>query len=66
MPGALAIRAAATIESEQTAAWLEGKPPLASTSEEDVAAAVAYLASRSPRAWTHELQITPAGDLWAP
>jgi NAD(P)-dependent dehydrogenase (short-subunit alcohol dehydrogenase family) len=56
----------ATIESEKTAAWLEGKPPEASTSEEDVAAADAYLAAQSPRAWTHELQITPAGDRWVP
>jgi NADP-dependent 3-hydroxy acid dehydrogenase YdfG len=56
----------ATIESEKTASWLEGKPAEASTSEEDVAAAVAYLAGQSPRAWTHELQITPAGDRWVP
>lgn len=56
----------ATIESEKTAGWLEGKPAEASTSEEDVAAAVAYLADQSPRAWTHELQITPAGDRWVP
>jgi NAD(P)-dependent dehydrogenase (short-subunit alcohol dehydrogenase family) len=56
----------ATIESEKTAAWLEGKPAEASTTEEDVAAAVAYLAGQSPRAWTHELQITPAGDRWVP
>jgi 3-oxoacyl-[acyl-carrier protein] reductase len=33
---------------------------------EDVAAAVAYLASQTPRAWTHELVITPAGDTWVP
>jgi NADP-dependent 3-hydroxy acid dehydrogenase YdfG len=56
----------ATIESEKTASWLEGKPPEASTSQADVAAAVAYLAGQSPRAWTHELQITPAGDQWVP
>ncbi len=34
--------------------------------EEDVARAVAYLAAQSPRGWTHELQITPAGDRWVP
>jgi NAD(P)-dependent dehydrogenase (short-subunit alcohol dehydrogenase family) len=56
----------ATIESGKTAGRLEGHPPEASTSEEDVAAAVAYLAGQSNRAWTHELQITPAGDRWVP
>jgi NAD(P)-dependent dehydrogenase (short-subunit alcohol dehydrogenase family) len=56
----------ATIESEKTAEWLQRKPPEASTSEEDVVAAVAYLAGQSPRAWTHELQVTPAGDRWVP
>ena len=33
---------------------------------EDVAAAVAYLAGQSPRGWTHELVVTPAGDTWVP
>ncbi len=56
----------ATIESEKTRARLEGKPSEASTSEEDVAAAIAYLADQSSRGWTHELQITPAGDRWLP
>jgi NAD(P)-dependent dehydrogenase (short-subunit alcohol dehydrogenase family) len=55
-----------SIESEKTAAWLEGKPPEASVSAEDVAAAIAYLASQSRRGWTHELQLTPAGDRWVP
>jgi NAD(P)-dependent dehydrogenase (short-subunit alcohol dehydrogenase family) len=31
-----------------------------------LAAAVAYLASQSPRAMTHELQVTPALDGWTP
>jgi 3-oxoacyl-[acyl-carrier protein] reductase len=31
-----------------------------------LAAAVAYLAAQSPRAMTHELQVTPAGDRWVP
>lgn len=56
----------ATIESEKTSGYLEGKPPELSASMEDVAAAVAYLAEQSPRAWTHELQLTPAGDRWIP
>ncbi len=56
----------ATIESEKTQGYLEGKPKEGSASEEDVAAAVAYLAAQSPRGWTHELQITPRGDRWVP
>jgi NAD(P)-dependent dehydrogenase (short-subunit alcohol dehydrogenase family) len=56
----------ASIESPKTAALLEGRPPEASTSQEDVAAAVAYLATQSSRGWTHELQITPSGDRWVP
>src|SRR5439155_11287557 len=56
----------ATIESEKTADWLEGRPPEASTTEQDVADAVRYLAGQSPRGWTHELQITPRLDRWVP
>lgn len=56
----------AAIESEKTAGRLAGKPPELSTTEEDVARAVAYLASQSPRGWTHELQLTPRGDRWVP
>jgi NADP-dependent 3-hydroxy acid dehydrogenase YdfG len=56
----------ATIESEKTAAFLEGRPKESTASEEDVAAAVAYLAAQTPRAWTHELQLTPSGDRWVP
>jgi NAD(P)-dependent dehydrogenase (short-subunit alcohol dehydrogenase family) len=56
----------ATIESEKTAEWLKGKPPEASASEDDVAAAVVYLTSQTPRGWTHELQITPADDRYVP
>jgi NAD(P)-dependent dehydrogenase (short-subunit alcohol dehydrogenase family) len=32
----------------------------------DVAAGVAYLAAQSPRAWTHELVLTPSAEDWAP
>ena len=56
----------ASIESEKTAGRLSGSASNASSSEEDVARAIAYLASQSPRAWTHELQITPSGDRWVP
>jgi NAD(P)-dependent dehydrogenase (short-subunit alcohol dehydrogenase family) len=55
-----------TIESERTADRLRERPETASVSEEDVARAIAYLAEQSPRGWTHELQITPAGDRWVP
>jgi NAD(P)-dependent dehydrogenase (short-subunit alcohol dehydrogenase family) len=56
----------ATIESEKTAQRLEGRPAELTATEEDVARAVAYLVSQSPRGWTHELQITPRGDSWVP
>jgi NAD(P)-dependent dehydrogenase (short-subunit alcohol dehydrogenase family) len=56
----------ATIESEKTQERLAGKPPELSATEEDVARAIAYLASQSERGWTHELQITPRGDAWVP
>jgi NADP-dependent 3-hydroxy acid dehydrogenase YdfG len=56
----------ATIESEKTRERLEGKPEELTATEEDVARAVAYLASQSSRGWTHELQITPRGDVWVP
>jgi NADP-dependent 3-hydroxy acid dehydrogenase YdfG len=56
----------ASIESEKTSERLAGQPSEASTSEEDVASAVAYLAGQSPRGWTHELQLTPRGDRWVP
>ena len=56
----------ATIESEKTPAHLAGKPEELSTTEEDVARAVDYLASQSPRGWTHELRLTPRGDSWVP
>lgn len=56
----------AVIESEKTAAALAGKPDDASTTGEDVAAAVAFLHAQSRRGWTHELTLTPAGDRWVP
>jgi len=55
----------ASIESDKTRDRLQG-PPDASTSEQDVVRAIAYLESQSPRAWTHELQITPRLDRWVP
>jgi NAD(P)-dependent dehydrogenase (short-subunit alcohol dehydrogenase family) len=37
-----------------------------SADQPSLAAAVVYLASQSPRAMTHELQVTPALDNWTP
>lgn len=45
---------------------MAGRPPEESLAAADVAAGVAYLASQSPRGWTHELVITPAGEAWTP
>lgn len=55
----------ATIESDKTRDRLQG-PPEQSAAEEDVVRAILYLESQSPRAWTHELQITPRLDRWVP
>ena len=56
----------AIIDSEKTRHLLEGEPPERSASMEDVAAAIAYLHAQSLRAWTHELQLTPALERWVP
>jgi NAD(P)-dependent dehydrogenase (short-subunit alcohol dehydrogenase family) len=56
----------AVIESDKTAKWLEDEPPEKSASMEEVAAAIKYLHSQSPRAWTHELQLTPSLERWIP
>ena len=56
----------AVIESDKTAKWLEEEPPEKSASMEQVAAAVKYLYSQSPRGWTHELQLTPSLERWIP
>jgi NAD(P)-dependent dehydrogenase (short-subunit alcohol dehydrogenase family) len=56
----------AVIESQKTAAWIEGDPAEKSASMEEVARAVAYLHGQSPRAWTHELTLTPALETWVP
>ena len=56
----------AIIESEKTKQWLEDEPPERSASMEDVAHAIAYLHAQTPRAWTHELQLTPALERWVP
>jgi NAD(P)-dependent dehydrogenase (short-subunit alcohol dehydrogenase family) len=56
----------AVIESEKTAGWLEDAAPEKSASMEEVAKAVKYLHGQSPRAWTHELQLTPSLERWVP
>lgn len=56
----------AMIESEKTKQWLEDEPPERSASMEEVAEAIKYLHEQSPRAWTHELQLTPALERWVP
>ncbi|WCB95710.1 hypothetical protein DSM104299_04459 [Baekduia alba] len=43
-----------------------GGDDAATTDPASLADAVAYLASQSPRAMTHELQVTPALDNWVP
>jgi NAD(P)-dependent dehydrogenase (short-subunit alcohol dehydrogenase family) len=43
-----------------------GGDDLATADPGSLADAVAYLAGQSPRAMTHELQVTPAGDNWTP
>jgi NAD(P)-dependent dehydrogenase (short-subunit alcohol dehydrogenase family) len=45
---------------------MAGRPSEDAMDPADVAAAVAYLASQRPAAWTHELVLTPAGDTWMP
>ena len=56
----------AIIESEKTADWLKGDPAEKSASMEEIAKAIAYLHAQSPRAWTHELQLTPSLETWVP
>lgn len=56
----------ATIESPKTSAFVGDAPTDALADQESVARAVAYLADQSPRAWTHELQVTPRLDRWVP
>jgi 3-oxoacyl-[acyl-carrier protein] reductase len=56
----------ATIASPKTAVFTRGQPEVALADQALVAEAVAYLAAQQPRAYTHELVLTPAGDRWVP
>jgi NAD(P)-dependent dehydrogenase (short-subunit alcohol dehydrogenase family) len=54
------------IDSPKTARMTATMPADALVRQQDVTAAVAFLASQSPRGMTHELVLTPAGDRWVP
>jgi NAD(P)-dependent dehydrogenase (short-subunit alcohol dehydrogenase family) len=56
----------AVIESEKTEEWMRGEPPEKFASMEEIVKAIAYLHGQTPRAWTHELQLTPALETWVP
>lgn len=56
----------ATIESPKTAAFTRGVDRDALADMGEVARAVSYLIEQGPRALTHELQVTPAGERWVP
>ena len=56
----------AVIESRKVASLMEGHPPERFATMEEIAKAIAYLHGQSPRAWTHELQLTPALETWVP
>src|SRR4051794_8728673 len=56
----------ATIESPKTAQMTEGRPRDELADMARIAEAVEFLAGQEPRASTHELVLTPAGDQWVP
>src|SRR3954465_38715 len=56
----------ATIDSPKTASFLAGRAENETADQAQIARAVEYLAGQSPRAYTHELVVTPAGDRWVP
>jgi NAD(P)-dependent dehydrogenase (short-subunit alcohol dehydrogenase family) len=56
----------ATIDSPKTAAITAGKAENETADQAQIARAVEFLAGQTPRAWTHELTVTPAGDRWLP
>ncbi len=56
----------ATIESPKTADFTRDTPRQALADMEGVANAVGFLVDQGPRAITHELVVTPAGDRWVP
>jgi len=56
----------ATIDSPKTASYTSEQPRNALADQQLIAEAVEYLANQRPRAYTHELMVTPAGDRWVP
>jgi NAD(P)-dependent dehydrogenase (short-subunit alcohol dehydrogenase family) len=56
----------ATIESPKTAERTAGAPRDSLGDMARIAEAVQYLAEQDPRAYTHELVLTPAGETWVP
>jgi NAD(P)-dependent dehydrogenase (short-subunit alcohol dehydrogenase family) len=56
----------ATIESPKTADFTRDTPREALADMGLIAEAVEFLASQEPRAYTHELVLTPSGDRWVP
>lgn len=56
----------ATIESPKTAAFTRDVPKEALGDMGQIARAVSFLVEQEPRAYTHELVVTPAGDQWVP
>lgn len=56
----------ATIESPKTEGFTQGVPKEALGDMGQIARAVSFLADQEPRAYTHELVVTPAGDQWVP
>jgi NAD(P)-dependent dehydrogenase (short-subunit alcohol dehydrogenase family) len=56
----------ATIESPKTVAYTRDAPANSLADQRLIAEAVEFLANQEPRAYTHELMLTPAGDRWVP
>jgi NAD(P)-dependent dehydrogenase (short-subunit alcohol dehydrogenase family) len=56
----------ATIESPKTASFTREAAPNSLADQRLIAEAVEFLANQQPRAYTHELMLTPAGDRWVP
>jgi len=56
----------ATIESRKTERLTREQPRDALADQALVASAVGFLVDQQPRALTHELTVTPAGDRWVP
>ena len=56
----------ATIESPKTEAFTREQPRDALADMGEVARAVSYLVEQGARAYTHELQVTPARERWLP